>query len=200
MKKKFFVRLAGIGVLGLLIAGCSSVPQPEIDAAKLAIEKADSLGAGEYLPLEFLAIQDSLNSVLTSVNEADSKFIKNFGSSKEKLAEIANLAAELQTKTTEKKAAVKTEAEAMIVEADTLISSSYLLIAQAPKGKEGTTALTAIRAELDALEVNMIEVNEIMSQGNYMDAQNKVAVIKEKAGAVHAELSSVIEKYKSFRK
>lgn len=200
MKKSLLVRLAGIGVFSVLIAGCSSVPQPEIDAAKAAIQKADSLGAEEYLSVEFVALQDSLNTIITAVNEEDSKFIKNFSESKQKLADLTTLANELQVKTEEKKAAVKAEAEGLIAETDTLISNTYLLITQAPKGKEGTTALTAIRGELDALEVNMIEINEIMSQGKFMEAHSKVSVVKEKAGSLNAELTTVIEKYKSSRR
>lgn len=200
MKKKSFIRLTAIGVFGLIITSCSTIPQPEIDAAKIAIAKADSIGAGEYLPTEFVAIQDSLNAVITAINEEDSKFIKNFGESKKKLTELANSANELLTKTEEKKAAVKIETEGLIAEADSLISNSYLLITQAPKGKEGTTALTAIRAELDALQLNMTEINEIMIQGKFMEAQNKISVVKEKAGSIHAELTAVIEKYKSYKR
>ncbi|NLA48651.1 MAG: hypothetical protein GX876_04215, partial [Bacteroidales bacterium] len=61
MKKRVLMGLAIISMV-VVLTSCGKKPQVEIDAVNAAIEAAKSAEADVYLPAEFAALQDSLNS------------------------------------------------------------------------------------------------------------------------------------------
>ncbi len=86
MKNRFFaLRIAFLGLTAFLLTSCSKVPQAEIDAANAAIEQAKTAGADVYVHENFVALQDSLKSVMVSIESQKSKFIKNYSTAKEHL-------------------------------------------------------------------------------------------------------------------
>ena len=80
-----------------------------------------------------------------------------------------------------------------------LIEENNALLAKAPKGKEGTSALMAIKAEIAAIETSITEANTIYTAGEYLVALDKVKSANEKATAINVELTEVIAKYKGKR-
>ena len=197
MKNRIVASIAFFGMTALILSSCSKVPQAEIDAANAAIEQAKLAGAEVYVSEEFVALQDSMNSVLVNIESEGSKFIKTYASAKENLAGVTQFAGEVQQQAETRKEELKMEIQNMIAEVKTLIESNRQLILEAPRGKEGTSALIAIKGEVDAVETSINETSTLFEAGDYMICLDKAKAAKEKATAINSELSGVIAKYKA---
>jgi hypothetical protein len=197
MKSRFFASMAILGLTAIIFAGCSKMPQTEIDAANTAIEQAKLAGADVYVHESFMALQDSMNSVMITLEEQNSKFIKNYAKAKEQLAGVSQYASEVQMEAETRIEEVKTEIQTNIAEVKALIDSNRQLCTEAPKGKEGTSALVAIKAEIDAVEASVNESVIMFEGGEYAAVLDKTNAAKEKSLAINTELTEVIAKYKA---
>ena len=88
----------------------------------------------------------------------------------------------------------------MNVEVKKLIETNKQLISEAPKGKEGATALMAIKGELSVVETSLGEAEAYFQKEEYLTSLDIVKSAKDKATALNEELSGVIAKYKASRR
>ena len=196
--KKHFLKTVTVIVLTILIfSGCSKVPQAEIDAANTAIDSAKISGAELYLHDDFVALQDSMSSILVGIEAQKSKFIKSFSQTKEDLKGIVRISQALIKKTETRKEELRLEIQNTITDVKSIIEKNRQLVLEAPKGKEGTSALIAIKDELNVIEITLKEANTMLEGGEYFATLDKVNAAKEKANAINGELTEVIAKYKS---
>jgi hypothetical protein len=200
MKNKLFIGLTTIGLTALLFTSCSKMPQTEMDAANAAIEQAKTAGAVVYANTEFIALQDSMKSVMINIESQNSKFMKNYSSVKKQLIGITALAQTVTGQAEVRKEEVKLEIQNTIAEVKTLIETNKKLILEAPKGKEGTSALKAIKSELSLIETSVNEADVKFKIGEYPVALDMVNASKEKAISINTELTSVIAKYNANKK
>lgn len=196
MKRKLLVGLTVLGLATVLLTSCSKVPQLEIDAANAAIEQAKSAGAEIYVHDNFVALQDSMNAVMVSIETQKSKFFKSFSTAKEHLSGVTMFAQEVKLQTENRKAELQAEIQNAIAEVKALIETNRKLVTEAPKGKEGSSALLAIKDELNTIETSIDEVSAMLAKGDFMPALDKANAAKEKATAINTELTEVIAKYK----
>jgi len=193
MKKNFFALVLTAAVI--IFSGCGKIPQAEIDAAKTALEQAKTSQADLYLSSDFIALQDSLNAALVTIENQKSKMFGSQGKVKEKLGEIAVMATELATKAEVKKEEIKVEVAEAQTSVNALLEENLQLLEQAPKGKEGKEALDAIKLDLESISVSVSEVPGLISNGDLLSAQTKINAAKEKSTAINTELKTVIDKY-----
>lgn len=198
MKNRFFTVLTAIALSSLVLTSCSKAPQAEIDAANAAVEQALAAGADVYLHDNFVALQDSLNAVIASIEATNSKMFKNFSDAKVGLANLTQMAADLVQQTATRKEEVKVEIQTIITEVKALVEEDKQLITKAPRGKEGQTAVNAIKEELTAVETAIAEA-EAAGVTDDMAVLDKVKAAKEKATALKTELEGVIAKYNAAR-
>jgi hypothetical protein len=196
MKNKFFAGITILGLVTLMLTSCSPLPQAEVDAANAAIEQAKAAEAELYVNENYVALQDSMNSVMVNIETQKSKFIKNYSTVKEQLTGVTQLAGEVQQKAEARKEEIKVEVGNTIAEVKTLIETNRQLVLEAPKGKEGASALEAIKGELDAIETAIIETTTMFENGEYLASLDKAMAAKEQAVAINTELTEVIAKYK----
>ncbi len=197
MKNKFKYMLVSMGMSALIFSGCSKLPQAEIDAVNAAIEEARTAGAELYVPESYIALQDSLSAVMVGIEAQGSKLIKNYSASKEQLASVTQYAGEVKFEAEARKEAIKVEIMNTIAEVKTLIETNKQLIMEAPRGKEGTTALMAIKGELNAIEASINEAGTMLENGEYLSTLDKATATKAKALSINEELTQVIAKYKA---
>jgi len=197
MKNRFFASIAFLGLTALLLTSCSKVPQAEMDAANAAIEQAKTAGADVYVHENFVMLQDSLNSVMVSIESQKSKFINNYSTAKEHLNGVTQLAGEVKQQAETRKEELKLEIQNAIVEVKTLIETNRQLILEAPKGKEGTSAVVAIKGEIDGIETSINETSTMFETGDYLATLDKAKAAKEKATSINTELTDIIAKYKT---
>jgi len=197
MKKKLFSGLIATVLVGFLFVSCSKIPQLEIDTANAAIEEAKSAGAEMYVHDSYVILVDSMKSVMENIEAQKSKIFKNYKVEKVNLVNITTLAQEVKQQAIDKKEQLKQEILTTISEVNTLIATNRELLKQAPKGKEGASALVIIGEELNEIEVLLNLVNKMMEQEEYLGSMDKAKIAKEKATAINQELQTVISKYKT---
>lgn len=198
MKKNLIV--FALALTGLVMGGCAKVPQMEMDSAKAAIETAKMAQADVYMPAEYAALQDSMNVINAEVETQKSKMFGSYSDVKVKLAEVQTLATDLEAKTATKKAEIKDEVNAIYAQLETLANENNALVEKAPRGKEGKAAIDAIKGELAAIAATVAELPQLLESDNLLTAQTKAKAAQEKALAINAELTSVIEKYTQKKK
>jgi uncharacterized protein related to proFAR isomerase len=202
MKNKILFSVLTLGLLVVLATGCQKAPQVQMDLAKQAVDSAKTAEADKYIPVEFNAIQDSLNMVLTNIEtiNAQSFWKRNYKPSIAQLDAIVVKANSAVTNAVAKKAEVKAKVETSLTEAAALLAEDKALILKAPKGKEGKAALEAIQQDLTVVEASINETTVLYNQGEYMAANDKISAAIEKANSIKQELTDAIAKYKKARK
>jgi len=197
MKNRILVGITILGLSTLLFTSCSKLPQAEIDAANAAIEQAKAAGADIYVNDNYVALQDSLNAVMVNIETEKSKFIKNYATSKTELAGVVQYAGEVKQLAEKRLEEVKLEIQENIAAVNTLIELNRQLVSEAPKGKEGSSALVAIKGEIDAIEASIQETGAMLENGEYLATLDKVNAAQEKAISINTELTDVIANYKA---
>ncbi len=199
--KKLVFQISALALMVVLATGCAKLPQAELDTAKAAVEAAKAVEANRYLAPEFNALQDSLNAANVEIETQKSKFFltRDYKPVTEKLVKIAADADALKVKTDERKAQVRTEVQETLAVLATLITENKALLAKAPKGKEGKAALEAIQNDITVIEASVNEINTLVTNGDYLTAQDKVNASKAKAEAIKEELNAAIAKTKKRR-
>ncbi|MDD5508717.1 MAG: hypothetical protein PHD25_10415 [Bacteroidales bacterium] len=193
MKKNLLFVIASVSLM-LIFAGCAKLPQAEIDAAKAAIEEVRSAQADIYLPGEFSAINDSLRVAMEKVEAQKGKLFKSYKKVKLQLANIPTMAATLKANTETKKAEVKAEAESILAAVTTMQLENNTLAAKLPMGKNEREAVEAIKAELGVIDGAITDVSNMLTNGDFMGALNKVNAIKQQIEAKNLEIKDVLTK------
>jgi hypothetical protein len=196
MKKNLIQSTSILLLVILLVTGCAKPPQIELDAAKSSMEAANSVEANRYLASEFNALQDSLNAAIVAIEAENSKssMSRDYEEIKGKVVKITTDAELLKLKTEERKVQVRDEVQQSLVTLSSLITEDKDLLTKAPKGKEGITALEAIQSDITIIEASVNEINTLISNGDYLTAQDKVNASKAKAEAIKEELNTAISK------
>jgi hypothetical protein len=166
----------------------------------VAIEAAKTAQADVYVPEAFVALQDSMKAVMTEVEVQGSKFFKNYKVAKANAISVTSLAGEVKLQSENRIAELKVEIQTAITEVKTLLDANKALVLEAPKGKEGASALAAIKEELTTLDTAIVEANTLLETGELFASLDKAKAAKEKATAINVELTTVIEKYKANTK
>lgn len=194
MKKVTF--LSALVLMIVLATGCAKLPQVELDAATAALDSAKVVEANRYLADEFNALQDSLNSANVEIEAQKSKLFisRNYKAITEKLVNITTSVEGLKVRAEERKIQVRTEVQDTLVVLNELILEDKALLAKAPKGKEGKAALEAIMNDITVLEASVAEINTLITNGDYLTAQDKTNASKAKAEAIKEELTAAIGK------
>jgi hypothetical protein len=196
MKKVTF--LSALVLMIVLATGCAKLPQVELDAATAALDSAKVVEANRYLADEFNALQDSLNSANVEIEAQKSKLFisRNYKAITAKLVNITTSVEGLKVRAEERKIQVRTEVQDTLVVLNELILEDKALLAKAPKGKEGKAALEAIMNDITVLEASVAEINTLITNGDYLTAQDKTNASKAKAEAIKEELTAAIGKTK----
>ena len=125
MKKIFLAALSAAAIV--TFTGCQQAPNSEFEAARTALQRADSVEADVYLADLYSAALDSLNAAQIEIEtqNAASSFSRDYSHAKELLAFTAQTAQTAET-------GVDVAREEMRVEADSLISAVQQAIAASP--------------------------------------------------------------------
>jgi|ADurb_Cas_01_Slu_FD_contig_41_2729278_length_709_multi_22_in_0_out_0_1 hypothetical protein len=195
MRKSFLAGLAGLALV-VSMSSCDKLPQEKVDAAVAALDSAKIAEAELYVPQLFAQVQDSLKSAQNNIETQKSKMFANFDGVRAQLDAVVAMAADVKVKAAERKEAVKQEIVAVIAEVATIVAENNELIKKAPRGKEGASALEAIKADLAGIDAAVAEAQGAFDSGVYIPTIDKVKAAKDKAVSINAELKAAIEKKK----
>jgi len=185
--------ISGIGALVMvvvLMTSCSQEPKVEVEEANAAIEAAKAVEADRYLAVEFTALNDSLNVVLTAIEaeKAKSAGSRNFRPLAEKLTTITATANELATKAE----TVKAETRDMVQNEATALGEQVNAVKEAlgkvVKTRRNAEQLDAMANQITVVESTLTEVNTLITNGDYLTAVEKVNSAKAILTSVSAQL------------
>ena len=181
----------------LLVIGCSSSPTTEMASTETAIQTAINAEADQYVPEIYQKALDSLNAAKVEIQNQDGKFalLRSYGDSRDKLAAAQKLAEDAAAEAAVAKERVRSEVEALMVQADTAIAAATKALASAPKGKGTKADLQMIKADIDGLKTTFTEAGTEFGNGKFLVAKSKLEVVIDKAGSIMGE----IEKAKGLK-
>jgi len=195
MKGFSIVSFALVSASLIVMTGCAKAPESELSTAKAALDSARSVQAETYVAAEFSAASDSLKAAQTEIEKQKSGLVgRNYDKAKALLASATLIAHNAQIKAVEEKQKMKVETDSAMSREDTLIGETKTLLAKAPKGKDGKTALEAIGSEIEALEASHAETMQIKSIENYPKAISQVNAQIAKLDSIKVELTTAIGK------
>lgn len=196
MVRKYFLISFSLILSLVLVTGCGKAPQQTVDAAKAALEAAKQVEADRYLADEFKAAEDTLNAALAEIEAQNSKFAlsRNYGKATKLLEAATNAFNTIATMVDTKKEEVRTEAQQLFIDLQNGLKEAKDLLKKAPKGKEGREVLDAIQGELTTVENSLVEVTEMMNNGDFMSAKDKLTAGLQKVNSIKEELTQAIAK------
>ncbi len=193
----------GLLMLALVVmVGCAKPPQEDMNAAKAAIEAAQTAGAGDYAPDSLKAAEDSQASLDAELKTQEGKFalFRSYTKAKE-LAAATKAAGEKAAEDAKvRKEQVKQEAQTLINEAKTGLTEAEEMLKKAPRGKGTQADLEALKGDLQGVTSSITEAESAFSAERYLDAKAKAEAAKSTIGNVKSAIEQAIAAKKGGKK
>jgi hypothetical protein len=198
MKK---VRLVVIGLMVLaFLVGCASKPTQEIEATTAAVKAVIAEGLEKYAPEDAKKLNDTLAAINEELKVQDGKTFKSFDKTKQMLADLSKMAADMKAALPAKKEAAKQAAVAAVDAAKAAAEEAKKLLAKAPKGKGTAADIEALKGDMKGIDDAFAEIQGLIDKEDYAAAVTKANAVKEKAAAVAAQVTQALEKQKAGKK
>lgn len=195
MKMKLFMFISALFIT-VLFSSCTKFPESQLTSATEAVDSLKVINADLYVPADYQAVTDTLEAINVKLEEKKSKFFSSYKDEKGGLEYVLVTASEVKTKSLEVKAEMKNETDSLLTEVKTLVENNKVLLAKAPKGKEGKAALESIESDLSSIELSVTEVETLLTNDNIFEANTKIKAVNELAVKINLELTTAIEKVK----
>jgi len=190
-------RLVVIGLVVLaFLVGCASKPTKEIEDTTAAVKAVIAEGLEKYAPEDAKKLNDALAAVNEELKVQDGKTFKSYDKTKQMLADLSKMAAEMKAALPAKKEAAKQAAVAAVDAAKAATEEAKKLLAKAPKGKGTAADIEALRGDVKGIDDAFAEIQGLIDQEDFAAAVTKADAVKEKAAAVAAQITEAMEKAK----
>jgi len=183
-------------VLMAFVAGCGTKPQQEIDAATAAMNALISEGLGKYAPEDEKKLKDAMAAVNAELQVQEGKTFKNYDKTKQLLADLTKMVADMKAALPAKKEKAKQDAMAALEAAKAAVADAKKMLAKAPKGKGASADIEALRGDVKGAEDMLPEVQGLIEKEDYNAAMVKANAIKDKAAGVGDQITKALEKVK----
>lgn len=191
------IKLILIALFGvMLFSSCEKLPQNQIDQVSILMDSVKLVGGELYVPEEFMALNNSFETVKAKIEEERSKIFKNYNEVIKSLDSVNLMASDVLSKVEVRKVELIAENDLLLAAVKDLISTNNLLLSKAPSGKDGSIALKSIKSDIDLISTTVTETEELISNDDILGANNKIKAAKEKALELKNELESAISKIK----
>jgi argininosuccinate lyase len=186
-------------VLMAFVAGCGTKPQQEIDAATAAMNALISEGLGKYAPEDEKKLKDAMAAVNAELQVQEGKTFKNYDKTKQLLADLTKMVADMKAALPAKKEKAKQAAMAALEAAKAAVADAKKMLAKAPKGKGASADIEALRGDVKGAEEMLPEVQGLIEKEDYNAAMVKANAIKDKAAGVGDQITKALEKVKGAK-
>ncbi len=190
-------------VLGFVVlafvAGCGTKPQQEIDAATAAMNAVISEGLGKYAPEDEKKLKDAMAAVNAELQVQEGKTFKNYDKTKQLLADLTKMAADMKAALPAKKEKAKQDAMAAMAAAKAALEEAKKVLAKAPKGKGTAADIEALRGDVKGAEAMLPEVQGLIEKEDYSAAMVKAKAIQDKAAGVGDQVKKALEKTQGMK-
>jgi ElaB/YqjD/DUF883 family membrane-anchored ribosome-binding protein len=186
-------------VVMAFVAGCGTKPQQEIDATTAAVNALISAGLGKYAPDDEKKLKDAMAALNEELKVQEGKTFKNFDKTKQLLADLNKMVADMKAALPAKKEKAKQEAMAAMEAAKAALEEAKKALAKAPKGKGTAADIAALQGDLKGAEGMLPEVQSLIEKEEYLAAVTKANAIKEKAAGIGDQVKKALEKVQGMK-
>ena len=183
-----------------MVAGCSSPPTQDLDAANAAIKSLAAAGAEKYAPEDLKKFNDQVAAANAEIKAQEGKWFKSYDKSKEMLTKVKADADAFKPVLAQKKEEAQKAATAVQDAAKAAVEEAKGLLAKAPAGKESRADLEAMKADVKGLEDGLAEVQNLVASEDYRTAADKAKAISDKAAGVSDQVKQAMEKVAAAKK
>ena len=164
---RFGVAAAVVG--SLMVGGCGTPPDKEIDQAQGAIDAAGAAGADRYAHEEFLAAQEALKHAHEAVDQRDYRLALNHAlDSREHAQSAAKEAAD-------HKAMARSEAERVLADASAALVATRAKLKAAETARAPARTLAEARGVIADSEGAVQKARAAFDRGDYLAVPDAVA-------------------------
>ena len=184
---------AGLLAGALLIAGCGSRPEEELNAAKAALAEAREMAqADTWAPEEYEAAQSALDTAEQEIAAQDEAFAmsRNYDAARESLARATAEAAKARRAAEANKTAVRQGAHDKLREAELAIDRARDAVVGAPQTKDTRADITLFSADLDNLNGALVEVEDLLARKDYKEATKSAEAIIQSADNIATRMEA----------
>jgi len=188
------IRIAFLSIAGLALSACADPPEPEITAARSAIATAEAADASEYAPESLAAATAAQRSLETELTTQEEKFamFRDYEESARLAAEAEAAAAKATADAEEGKQQVRSEAEALLAQARSIIDEASTMLQTAPRGKGSEVDLAVMQADIAGASAVLAEVEQSLMAGRYLEAKSRAESALATAQSVKDQVQAAI--------
>jgi len=187
---RFVTFFAGAAVLGLVI-GCAEAPKQSLEEAKAALDSAKTASADVFCKEQFEAARSSYDLAVAALQEQEKKlpFMRDYVKVSELLAASRSAAAAAKADVEVSKEKIRVSTTAAITDAQVIIDSLLLTIAEAQKKKMDVSAWTA---SVDSSKAQLASASELLGSGALIGASEKAAAVRERVVSVKKDIEVLV--------
>jgi hypothetical protein len=187
--------LAPLVLAVLVVSGCAKPPTEQVNAAEKAVKEAQQGGAATYTAEDYAKLEGSLAALRKEIADQDAKFalFRDYGKAEQLAASVKADGERIKTEAAKKKEEAKAAALQAQQVAQEAVKATLELVAKAPVGKD-RAALEAIKADAEALNSLLNQVQASIDKEDYTAAQTQAKAIQEKSRAISSEIEQALAK------
>ena len=170
----------------MLVAGCESPPNKEMDQAQGAIDAALAAGADKYATTEYSAATDALKNANDAVVARDYRLALNYALESHEHAENAARNA------ADAKARTRVELDRAMAEITNLVTQGRTRLAAAERARVPRSLLAQPAADLTAAEADLQKAGEVIAAGDYLAARTMLEGVRKRVEAALAAISDAV--------
>jgi len=175
------------GLFLILIAGCSSVPQKDIDDTKAVLDEAKAFSADIYCKPMFDSAQILFNQGQAIIIEQEKKlpFLRNFSDAVLILAKSKNVATQSKNGVEAGKVQLQADITGSISITKSIIDSVNLHIENAKSNGMNTTSWIK---DIDSAKTLLAEATNLITKGELVQSRDKSTAAKSMVTSVKQDL------------
>lgn len=190
MSHRKYALVALVVVATLVLAGCSKLPQAELDAARAAMDSATTADAATYAPEALGLAQETMRQVDAEIAAQETKLFKSYEKTAELIAQAETQAEAAQQAAVAGKEQARQEATAALEAARKALTAAEAALAVMPASKDAKADLEAMTADLQVLRGILAEAESAFQVEDYATARQSAEEVRSEAESMTADLSS----------
>jgi len=178
--------LSSLALLAALAIACAGPPDKELQQAQAAIDAAKTAGADRYAVEDFNAAQEALKQANDAVAQRDYRLALNHALDARERAQSAAKDA------TDRKTAVRAEAERILVSIAPALSEAHTRLRAAEAAHIGTRTLAEARHTIASVEQAVQKAGAARDRGDYLEVVDQLKTAMPRLQGVAKDLQAAM--------
>lgn len=178
--------LSSLALLAALATACAGPPDKELQQAQAAIETAKTAGADRYAVDDFNAAQEALKQANDAVAQRDYRLALNHALDARERAQSAAKDA------TDRKAAVRVEAERAMASVGPALSEAHTRLRAAEAAHVATRTLAEARHTIASVEQAVQKAGAARDRGDYLEVVDLLKTAMPRLQGVAQDLQAAL--------